>query len=87
MNLNKIAGWLYILSFLHQTTTIKEIDETIYKLYILSFLHQTTTYLEITSFKYTLYILSFLHQTTTRLKKSNGKAGCISYHFYIKPQH
>ena len=33
-----------------------------------------------------LYILSFLHQTTTLHKPALDGIGCISYHFYIKPQ-
>ena len=34
---------LYILRFLHQTTTMQETDNLAEMLYILRFLHQTTT--------------------------------------------
>ena len=35
--------WLYFISFLHQTTTLRIFAEPCIKLYFISFLHQTTT--------------------------------------------
>ena len=56
---------LYILSFLHQTTTVGLRNVIQFPLYILSFLHQTTTPVILEILTIVLYILSFLHQTTT----------------------
>ena len=56
---------LYIVLFLHQTTTAFALSNIAQGLYIVLFLHQTTTiaaYLGVTSL---LYIVLFLHQTTT----------------------
>ena len=34
---------LYLIEFLHQTTTASLVPDVIYKLYLIEFLHQTTT--------------------------------------------
>ena len=78
---------LYILLFLHQTTTLLDLLGYGFRLYILLFLHQTTTENELLSGCWMLYILLFLHQTTTLALDEHKKAGCISYYSYIKPQH
>ena len=56
---------LYIVRFLHQTTTdiLSFISER--KLYIVRFLHQTTTDTCEHFERGKLYIVRFLHQTTT----------------------
>ena len=77
---------LYILLFLHQTTTLLDLLGYGFRLYILLFLHQTTTENELLSGCWMLYILLFLHQTTTLALDEHKKAGCISYYSYIKPQ-
>ena len=56
---------LYIIMFLHQTTTYIWIGTWNGLLYIIMFLHQTTTALDFFSISYVLYIIMFLHQTTT----------------------
>ena len=33
-----------------------------------------------------LYLIPFLHQTTTMVFNIRSSAGCILFHFYIKPQ-
>ena len=78
---------LYIVLFLHQTTTI--ILKTILNglLYIVLFLHQTTTLPLITSLlscciSYYSYIKPQRSST-----KDNPMHSCISYYSYIKPQH
>ena len=79
--------WLYILSFLHQTTTAKRSCVPVLQLYILSFLHQTTTNKCIClTF---LRCISYHFYIKPQLEVPNYMAGlcCISYHFYIKPQH
>ena len=77
---------LYIVLFLHQTTTDrirKFIQRT---LYIVLFLHQTTTDFPVSDGKCKLYIVLFLHQTTTNGYGYLFKWCCISYYSYIKPQ-
>ena len=77
---------LYIMSFLHQTTTQSSTSVSQISLYIMSFLHQTTT-LEYNALSVAqLYIMSFLHQTTTLIGYPPILAGCISCLSYIKPQ-
>ena len=56
---------LYIVLFLHQTTTVLHLGETIWLLYIVLFLHQTTTLGVSCPANVLLYIVLFLHQTTT----------------------
>ena len=77
---------LYILSFLHQTTTKEHQQAEGLRLYILSFLHQTTTYLATINFKYSCISYHFYIKPQRCLDFSKGFRSCISYHFYIKPQ-
>ena len=81
-----VCGWLYILLFLHQTTTNICTKRVFAKLYILLFLHQTTTLRDSASsssccISYYSYIKPQL--TDELCIKSHG---CISYYSYIKPQ-
>ena len=80
------AKWLYLIEFLHQTTTVlsEELFEVV--LYLIEFLHQTTT-IEVGSCIITmLYLIEFLHQTTTGERAACDGRGCILLNFYIKPQ-
>ena len=56
---------LYIVRFLHQTTTRTALWSDNGVLYIVRFLHQTTTCQLLNAFSMMLYIVRFLHQTTT----------------------
>ena len=56
---------LYIVRFLHQTTTLNLFCLNSLKLYIVRFLHQTTTTIANMVSTVLLYIVRFLHQTTT----------------------
>ena len=56
---------LYLMSFLHQTTTLCNRKKEIKVLYLMSFLHQTTTVESSRQAAVRLYLMSFLHQTTT----------------------
>ena len=56
---------LYIVLFLHQTTTQRSYAWNSPLLYIVLFLHQTTTHFQYISMLAELYIVLFLHQTTT----------------------
>ena len=56
---------LYIVLFLHQTTTVVDYKQHRSLLYIVLFLHQTTTWRAAILIFSMLYIVLFLHQTTT----------------------
>ena len=77
---------LYIVLFLHQTTTQLSIIRIYRRLYIVLFLHQTTTVAMLVIINCSLYIVLFLHQTTTYLSGRGSLLCCISYYSYIKPQ-
>ena len=77
---------LYIILFLHQTTTVEMYASFNGELYIILFLHQTTTRRRSWSRRTQLYIILFLHQTTTWKTFNSISFGCISSYSYIKPQ-
>ena len=82
----KIALKLFIILFLHQTTT-SHMPPSIYPLlFIILFLHQTTTMLSIIFFAHSLFIILFLHQTTTSVLMTFLLVCCLSSCSYIKPQ-
>ena len=56
---------LYLIEFLHQTTTNRERLIEYSRLYLIEFLHQTTTTLRGERLFMELYLIEFLHQTTT----------------------
>ena len=78
---------MYIVRFLHQTTTDPYTQASKGWLYIVRFLHQTTTPGLKNICLLMLYIVRFLHQTTTQRLLNNLLTGCISSVSYIKPQH
>ena len=65
ISVNRAAHMLYIILFLHQTTTTNYTNHESEKLYIILFLHQTTTRPHHENNRDALYIILFLHQTTT----------------------
>ena len=78
---------LYIVRFLHQTTTTLLIRSDCSKLYIVRFLHQTTTIERIITIlecciSFVSYIKPQLYCELTQYQNS-----CISFVSYIKPQH
>ena len=77
---------LYIVRFLHQTTTSNSVRNKTKSLYIVRFLHQTTTSTRSANDSDPLYIVRFLHQTTTAELLEPVLIGCISSVSYIKPQ-
>ena len=81
-----ITSMLYIVLFLHQTTTHAFGLQASHGLYIVLFLHQTTTIALLVIPYRKLYIVLFLHQTTTVIKMNRVYLCCISYYSYIKPQ-
>ncbi len=77
---------LYVILFLHQTTTVRMVFAVLILLYIILFLHQTTTYFHDQPYFAWLYIILFLHQTTTEHEREKAQSRCISSYSYIKPQ-
>ena len=81
-----IIGKLYLIPFLHQTTTLGYCFIKGSLLYLIPFLHQTTTNVARMRPAPSLYLIPFLHQTTTPPTPTNAPCRCILFHFYIKPQ-
>ena len=77
---------LYLIPFLHQTTTLCRCTARLEWLYLIPFLHQTTTMSRRSLCLLTLYLIPFLHQTTTFQETISKSKRCILFHFYIKPQ-
>ena len=82
-----VSMTLYLIPFLHQTTTFHVVYYTLLELYLIPFLHQTTTSLKWSVSDIGLYLIPFLHQTTTPPFFKSFYISCILFHFYIKPQH
>ena len=77
---------LYLIPFLHQTTTNFAFNDFSGLLYLIPFLHQTTTRSIRWCGVLRLYLIPFLHQTTTFVCWCFCSWSCISFRFYIKPQ-
>ena len=77
---------LYLIPFLHQTTTWSAMKGNNLPLYLIPFLHQTTTWSAMKGNNLPLYLIPFLHQTTTCICFIRRRQSCILFHFYIKPQ-
>ena len=77
---------LYLIEFLHQTTTRDSVLCCTIWLYLIEFLHQTTTCDDDILCSCMLYLIEFLHQTTTGGPREPRRVRCILLNFYIKPQ-
>ena len=77
---------LFIILFLHQTTTFNVADLQKCLLFIILFLHQTTTKEIFGKLVHKLFIILFLHQTTTQKRSLVRFIRCLSSCSYIKPQ-
>ena len=77
---------LYLIEFLHQTTTDEPVIPLLLQLYLIEFLHQTTTGEPRRLSAARLYLIEFLHQTTTKNRRDTPPCSCILLNFYIKPQ-
>ena len=82
----KVQYELYLIEFLHQTTTWIVGSIAIPTLYLIEFLHQTTTHRRLYCRRTPLYLIEFLHQTTTADSCEQQWQRCILLNFYIKPQ-
>ena len=81
-----VLDGLYLIEFLHQTTTWLHGNCSCSALYLIEFLHQTTTSPGYFPFNQELYLIEFLHQTTTLMINWFVNMSCILLNFYIKPQ-
>ena len=81
-----VSRWLYIVRFLHQTTTALRFGENPFELYIVRFLHQTTTV--VTAMLLTIGCISsvsYIKPQPYNYRLSHRPC-CISSVSYIKPQ-
>ena len=77
---------LYLIPFLHQTTTILLCISATPWLYLIPFLHQTTTEV-IPNASAVCCILFHFYIKPQRIQRLyNRRYRCILFHFYIKPQ-
>ncbi len=56
---------LFLISILHQTTTVSDEYLQHVRLFLISILHQTTTFSDVLVYDVALFLISILHQTTT----------------------
>ena len=83
---DKLEKGLYIVRFLHQTTTVCVSLTNVYKLYIVRFLHQTTTAYVLAQLS-TSCISSVSYIKPQQLRRDAVcHRSCISSVSYIKPQ-
>ena len=73
---------LYLIFFLHQTTTSTFVNQIVFILYLIFFLHQTTTTIIFGKMRLRLYLIFFLHQTTTPLHR-NQKSNRLYLIFFL----
>ena len=77
---------LYLIEFLHQTTTFRVSIRLYTALYLIEFLHQTTTTEANIAFFSSCILLNFyIKPQQSRREYATGKC-CILLNFYIKPQ-
>ena len=63
-----IEAQLFLILFLHQTTTVRVLQLIFDKLFLILFLHQTTTAQFVVDYDVRLFLILFLHQTTTNIR-------------------
>ena len=89
-NSKKLQIWsykLYLIEFLHQTTTTKAQLHPLLRLYLIEFLHQTTTKRSITRMVLCCILLNFYIKPQHSILSMSRSMSCILLNFYIKPQH
>ena len=78
--------WLYLIEFLHQTTTSSLSGTPCTSLYLIEFLHQTTTTVSISLNVLCCILLNFYIKPQPNWLGYPTRCGCILLNFYIKPQ-
>ena len=77
---------LYLIPFLHQTTTREHSSIVPERLYLIPFLHQTTTILMSKSSVTCCILFHFYIKPQLGADHIRNANCCILFHFYIKPQ-
>ena len=77
---------LYLIPFLHQTTTNRRQTQNNGALYLIPFLHQTTTICYIVYYLCGCILFHFYIKPQLCGRESSLVICCILFHFYIKPQ-
>ena len=77
---------LYLIPFLHQTTTGKYLSRTVDVLYLIPFLHQTTTRRNFWCMRLRCISFRFYIKPQPTESSTSISSCCISFRFYIKPQ-
>ena len=77
---------LYLILFLHQTTTVGDLNTEFGALYLILFLHQTTTLRAFWRLYRCCILFFFYIKPQLRVMKQTKVNGCILFFFYIKPQ-
>ena len=75
-----MVEWLYLILFLHQTTTVVRLTRQIFELYLILFLHQTTT---------SVILLAYFLEVTLKLankkERKSGRRSVFDAIFLILP--
>ena len=77
---------LYLILFLHQTTTLRAASYTAATLYLILFLHQTTTHLVAQLDNVSCILFFFYIKPQPLWQTLLTRRRCILFFFYIKPQ-
>ena len=77
---------LYLIEFLHQTTTNSLFFDRKFTLYLIEFLHQTTTSPRTRACPLCCILLNFYIKPQPETHSTCWASGCILLNFYIKPQ-
>ena len=77
---------LYLIPFLHQTTTSTLTSRLRSWLYLIPFLHQTTTFFASSAAASCCILFHFYIKPQLRNTAMFLSSRCILFHFYIKPQ-
>ena len=81
-----LRDWLFLISILHQTTTIARVRISMKSLFLISILHQTTTKWAASLFSDGCFLFQF-YIKPQHIPEANGfTLCCFLFQFYIKPQ-
>ena len=78
---------LFIILFLHQTTTMRLFFAFFVLLFIILFLHQTTTGMNLLALRFSCLSSCSYIKPQRSMRYHSTRVGCLSSCSYIKPQH
>ena len=81
-----LRNLLYLIPFLHQTTTSYNTTPSDLLLYLIPFLHQTTTMMMAKQLLLGCILFHFYIKPQPPITPDYLRDSCILFHFYIKPQ-